>query len=300
MRVENISLKILSILDKMCLPVNILNTESEIYIFDNKKTWDGNKKVFKKLYIDEGEIFSNKLYIINEEINKTEEIGLEELVLPDNLISVKGKIAGFTMPYIDNINLKTILNSGEFSSKEKIKYLKEVGEILEKIKKVRTYKNISNFYLNDIHESNFILNKNTQKINVVDMDSARIGNSLTQPSKYLNDKALISQVCKYKKVNNNIGGMYEADENTDLYCYIMMVLEYFYGDKLNLSISEYYLYLEYLSSLGVSKELLDKLSLIYCNSNNENPYEHLETLGEFYGKTSKYAFNATKKRMFFL
>ena len=65
MKVENISEKKLSFLDKINLPSNILNTESEIFIFESKNKWDKNKKVFKKLYIDEGEVFSNKLYIIN-------------------------------------------------------------------------------------------------------------------------------------------------------------------------------------------------------------------------------------------
>ncbi|MGM9879325.1 MAG: hypothetical protein ACI31R_04800 [Bacilli bacterium] len=300
MKVKNISEKKLSFLDKLKLPSDILNTESEIFIFESKDKWDKNEKVFKKLYIDEGEVFGNKLYIINEEINKKEDIDIEELIIPEELISIKGKISGFTMPYIDNINLKTILGSCEFTVKEKISYLKQVGEILEKMKKVRLYKNVPNFYLNDLHSSNFILNKNTDRINVIDMDSARIGNSLSAPSKYLNKKSFISEVPKYKKINNNIGGFYEADENTDLYCYTLMILEYLYGDGIDkLSIGDYYIYMEYLSSLGASKEILDKFSLIYSNKDNENPYEYLDLLEEIYGKTSKYAFKNVRKKMFF-
>lgn len=300
MKVENISEKKLSFLDKINLPSNILNTESQIFIFESKNKWDKNKKVFKKLYIDEGEVFSNKLYIINEEINKSDDIDIEELILPDHLVSVKGKVSGFTMPYVENINLKTLLSSCEFSTKEKILYLKQVGEILEKMKKVRIYKNVPNFYLNDLHTSNFVLNKNTNRINVVDMDSSRIGNSLSSPSRYLNERSFISEVPKYKKVNNNIGGIYEADENTDLYCYTMMILDYLYGGEVaKLSIADYYIYMEYLSSLGISKEIIDKFSLLYSNKDNENPYEYLPSLVEFYGKTSKYAFENVRKRMFF-
>lgn len=300
MIVQNISEKKLSFLEKLKLPSNVLNTESEIFIFESKNKWDKNKKVFKKLYVDEGEVFGNKLYTINEEINKKDDIAMEELILPEQLVSVKSKISGFTMPYVESINLKTILDSCEFTTKEKLLYLKQVGEILEKIKKVRVYKNVSNFYLNDLHASNFILNKQTSRINVVDMDSCRIGNNMSVPSKYLNKNAFISEVPKYKKVSNNIGGIYEADENTDLYCYTMMILEYLYGDKLtNLSIGDYYVYLEYLSSLGVSKGLLDKFALIYSSKDNENPYEYLPSLEEFYGKTSNWAFKNARKRMFF-
>ena len=70
MIVQNISEKKLSFLEKLKLPSNVLNTESEIFIFESKNKWDKNKKVFKKLYVDEGEVFGNKLYTINEEINK--------------------------------------------------------------------------------------------------------------------------------------------------------------------------------------------------------------------------------------
>lgn len=299
MKVENISDKKFKTLEKLDLPLNILNTESELFVFESKNKWDKGTKVFKKLYIDEGEVFSNKLYTINEEINRKEDIDMEELIIADQFISIKSKIVGFTAPYIDNINLKTVLNSGEFTTKEKLAYLKEVGELLEKIKKVRMYKNISNFYLNDLHSSNFILNKQTAKLNVVDLDSARIGNSLTAPSKYLNRNSLISGVTKYKKINNNIGGLYEADENTDLYCYVMMILEFLYGGRMNnFSLGDFYIYLEYLSSLGISKELLDKISLIFSGKDNENPYEYLPSLEEFYGKTLGTFFKNARKRNF--
>ena len=48
MIVQNISEKKLSFLEKLKLPSNVLNTESEIFIFESKNKWDNNKKVFKK------------------------------------------------------------------------------------------------------------------------------------------------------------------------------------------------------------------------------------------------------------
>ena len=111
MKVENISEKKLSFLDKINLPSNILNTESEIFIFESKNKWDKDKKVFKKLYIDEGEVFSNKLYIINEEINKSDDIDIEELILPDHLVSVKEKVSGFTSELIRGVRDIKMLNS---------------------------------------------------------------------------------------------------------------------------------------------------------------------------------------------
>lgn len=297
MKIKNISEHKMLKLPKYTIPDSILNTESEIFIFDGKEKWDKSKKIFKKLYVTEGELFSNKLYIINEEINKAKDIGMEELILPEQLVSIKGIVSGFTMPYIDNINLKVLLNSGEFSVSDKINYLKEIGIILEKMKNLREYKSVSNFYLNDVHINNFILNKQTSSINVVDMDSARIGNSLTMPSRYLNSHSNINYVNKYNKVSNSIGGVFEADYNTDLYCYIMIILEFIFGDGIDkLSMEEYYLYMQYLCDIGVSKELVDYLALIYMETDNENPYHLLDYFTETYGKSSKYAFNYVRKK----
>ena len=151
------------------------------------------------------------------------------------------KMNGF-VPSIDNIRdkiaeilkaLGILYDEDDFDKivrdieyKEQLYYLKKVGEILQQLSYIRRNTSLTDFYLNDLHASNFILNKQTSRINVVDMDSSRIGNSLSSPSRYLNEKSFISEVPKYKKVNNNIGGIYEADENTDLYCYTMMILDY--------------------------------------------------------------------------
>ena len=261
MEVKNITEMKLKQLNNLFIPKEIFNTEAELFIFDKKEKWAKEHYAFKKFFIENGEVFSNKLYTLHQLIDKKEQIGIEELVMPDKLISVDGKVRGFTMPYIENINLHTILNSKEFDVKEKIGYLKEIGKILEDIKHVREYKGVDTFYLNDIHEGNFILNKKTGKINVVDIDSARISNSLTQPSKYLaRAKENLAKVSKYHQCENEVGASFIADENTDLFCYIVMILNFLYGGNvLKLSLAEFYVYLDYLSKLGMSKELLDKL-----------------------------------------
>ena len=56
MKITNISEKKLKTLEKLELPPNVLVTESEIYIYEQKEKWDKSKEVFKKLFITEGEI----------------------------------------------------------------------------------------------------------------------------------------------------------------------------------------------------------------------------------------------------
>lgn len=312
MEIKNVSEKKLKSLSKMPLAKEILNTEAELFLMEDKTNWNKKLLVFKKLYYDEGEVFSNKLYTINELIEKKNIINIDELVMPDKVITVKGRVAGFAMPYIDNINLKTILSSTSYDPKYQIKLLKEVGAILEEMKKVRNYTSVTDFYLNDMHESNFILNKETGKLNVVDLDSCKIGNNLAQSSKYLakakpiltkmnkyNNTSDLNQDYKYEERHNTIGGIFKIDENTELFCYNMMVLNYLYGDNVaSLNLSDFCLYLEFLSAAGVSKELLDIFNLLYIEKDNQNPYELLDSLETISYKGNHYIFKAkTKKRI---
>lgn len=78
-----------------------------------------------------------------------------------------------------------------------------------------------------------------------------------------------------------------------------MIFKYFYGDNIGkMSIGDFYVYLEYLSKLGVSKEFLDVISYIYTNRSNENPYELLDALTPFYGRTHQNTYNLVRKRIF--
>ena len=310
MEIQNVSKKRLNSLSKLKLAKEVLNTEAELFLIDGKNNWDKKTLVFKKLYVNQGEIFSNKLYTINELINKKNIINTEELVMPEKVITVKGEVAGFTMPYIDNINLKTILKDDHYDVFYQLSLLKEVGSILERLKRVRNYTSVTDFYLNDIHEANFILNKQTGKINVVDLDSCKIGHNLAQASKYLSiaepllvkmnkyesDKQIETKV-KYEQNYNTIGGSFVINQNTELFCYNMMILNYLYGDNVaTLNLEEFCLYLEYLVDIGVPKELVDIFNLIYIEKDNINPYEMLDCLKEPVYQANHHLFDYKMKK----
>ena len=299
MQILNISKRRYETLKRLELSNRIFNTEAQMYIIPGKNKWSKKQSVLKRLYLDNGEIFSNKLYTIHELLDKKEEIGIDELVMPEALAAVDSSIVGFTMPYISNINFQEIMDSNEFTTEQKIAYLKEVGELLEKISHVRKYTNVKDFYLNDIHENNFILNKETGKINAVDLDSSKIGNNLTAAARYLTPASQLPLISKYIPLERSVGGVYEISENTEIYCYIIMIFNFLYGDNVGkLPIQEFYVYMEYLSKIGVSKEFLDKILYIYTGKNNENPYEYLDELKHFYGRAHKNVYEMVRKRRF--
>lgn len=295
MQVVNFTKRQFNKLKQIELEKNVLNNEAKMYYLYIKKEWEKRKYILKKLYNKKGEIFGNKIYTINALLDKKDEINMEELVMPEALGVVSQKIVGPIMPYIPSINLSYILASSdyEYSLEEKIAYLQEAGAILEKMHKVREYTSVKDFYLNDVHEDNFILNKKTNHINVIDLDSSKIGNNLPFASYYLGLLGLHTYSSKYQETDSDhfIGAFYEVNENTDIYCYIMIILKFLYQyDVNNMMPEEFYDYLEYMSELGISKEIIDIFSTILINKDNINPYEYLEELIPYYDKLNRNAF----------
>ena len=299
MQIMNMSEKRFNNLEPLDLPNHVYNTEAKLFLLEEKKKWEKKKYVLKKLFNDSGTVFSNKLYTINELIDKRSEIDVPELVMPEKLVAIYGNIVGFIMPYIDNIDFKTILNSYEFSNEQKIEYFKEIGEILESIKRVREFTSVNEFYLNDLHENNFVLNKETGRINVVDLDSCKIGFNSAFAARYLSYNSPVNLISKYKKVTSAIYNEPRIlpDHNTDIYCYIIVILNYLSGRNVSsLSMDEFYDYLSYLHSLGISYELIDMLALVYTEHENINPYEYLDELSSVVGRSHYNVYKMLKKK----
>ena len=145
------------------------------------------------------------------------------------------------------------------------------------------------FYINDLHESNFIVDSN-DNVKVIDIDSCKINHNKIFNSKYLSSRSFINEIYKYgknidstdteyHKYSTDVSGAFIPDENTDLYCYIIVILNFLYGENTaRFTLQEFYDYLSYLESIGVDKELLSYFDKIVDGSPNENPYELLDSL----------------------
>ena len=219
------------------------------------------------------------------------------------------------MPLIESINLKSAFMSKDIPNETKIYFLKQIGLLLERMKLVREYSGISEFYLNDLHESNFIVDKNN-KVRVIDIDSCKINGNQIFSSKYLSSKSFINEICKYqkndgmdkykkyesekysyRKYSTDTSGSFVPDENTDLYCYIMVILNFLYGDNIgNFTIQEFYDYLEYLKQIGIDFEILKYFEKIASNSPNENPYELLDSLTPYIGRSNHRVYSYIKRK----
>ncbi len=276
MNVITISKKKFATLEPLVLSKEIISTEAEIYQFVHKR----EQKILKLLFYQEGNVFANKLYTI-EMLDTNKEYLPDCFCTPDSLVSVSGTIKGFTLPKIEGKTLVTLLNDDSIDYKEHIYYLKRIGEILDQMKAIRKYTPLKNIYLNDLHESNFIANPNNKQLTVIDLDSCKIGNNETSQARFLTPSSLLNNATgKYKTIEDfgNMGYV-EADEQTDLYCYTMIVLNYLAKENVDeMNLEEFYNYLNYLNYIGINKELIDAFSRIVINKPNENVGKYLDSL----------------------
>lgn len=260
------------------IPREVFNTEGNIYEFRYKRA----EKILKALHHLEGHIFANKLYTI-EMLNTFRQYLPENFYVPDYLVAVSNEIVGFTVPKASGINLKVILNDKSIETQEKVFYLKQVGFVLEQLKNIRKYTPLNHFYLNDLHESNFNVNVDNKQINVFDLDSCKIAANSSFPARFLTPMSLANLVPEKYNISDTVetsgGGYIVANEESDLYCYSIMILNYLYGSNVNnLELEEFYSYLNYLESLGIDKDLLDSFSYLVVPHHNENPLNYLDSL----------------------
>lgn len=276
MNTINISEKKLASLKTLKLSKNILNTEGIMYDFNYR----GSHKVLKLLFNTNGIIFANKLYTV-ELLNHYHEYIPDSFLLPDNLISISGVVSGFTIPYFEGFNLADILKNSKIDVKEKIYYLTKIGEILNQLKNIRHYTSLNHIYINDLHEANILINPNNKELKFIDLDSCKLLNNCSFPSKYLSKNEFINNKSHKYLYNeeDDITGHVIANENSDLFCYNMIILNFLYGENIiKMPIYEFYKYLNYLNDININKELLFCLEKIALNCDNQNPYYYLESL----------------------
>ena len=276
MQIINMSKTKLNSLEPLILPKNVTSTECELF----KYPYYGKEKLLKKLHRTDGIIFANKLYTI-EALNANKDSMPSNFILPESLVSINKKIEAFTMKYIKGINLSVILNNPDITYEEKIHYLKSIGRILEQMQNIRKYTNLNNFYLGDIHEDNFLVERDKQEVYIVYLDSCKIAGNKSFPGRYLTNSSLIKyNNTKYQTLSQTDDlADYKIDENTDIYCYIIMILNYLYDGRVDrLSLDKFYDFINYLEDIKVNIELIECFNKIVVGGNNINPCNYLDTL----------------------
>jgi len=277
MKIVNISQKKLNSLNKLPLEKDIVNTEAELYHYRYTSLYNG---VLKRLYQKEGNIFGNKLYTM-EMLDFNRHYLPRNFVIPDILISVKGEIAAFGMQAINGDNLSTLLKSENVPKELQLYFLKEIGNLLNKLQNIRTHTPLKDIYIGDLQECNFIANPYSKDLYVIDLDSCKIAGNMASPARYLNKNALLNNADHKYQINKDpsVAAHVIPNETSDLYCYIIIILNYLYGTNLNnMTLEEFYEYLTYLEDLKIDLKLLEIFESIVTYKEIENPVELINSL----------------------
>ena len=275
-----------------------LNLSDESYdeilknpIFESKSAMfylcDGDsqgKELFKYFSVKFGDYLDNKVRVLRRLQHFNEAIHIEEITMPKRIVYYQDRFKGYTMPYYEgSITLGNLLKDENAPIDKKIHYLKEVGRILNEMKRYRKENGNASFFLNDLHEENFIID-NSGVLRVIDIDSCVIGRSIPFPAKYLSKQSQLGYFMnKYQWYYGFVWGDYVPDENTDLYSYIIMIINMLLGienaDKIK--IGHYLKYMNFLQEHGVPEGLIVAFKRIYTSENNINPYKLLDGLKEY-------------------
>ena len=270
MYIKNLRMRQLRKLRELPLEPGVLNTEAYMLVLNRKYSSDKKERVFKYLdALEDKDIMSKKLYTITTLDTLDEYKEIEDLIIPDSIIYVDGNIAGFACPIIYNHrNLGIIINNPNVPLDIKLSYLKQMGDIIDKVQRVDNSDN--KFQFGDLNEFNFIIDKNNQ-VKAIDLDSAYlgVGEPLSMAYYLLKNQYIKSIPEKYKSSKK---GIVIPNNNTDLYCYNMILLNALSKEKLyRKDINTYYEYLDYIKHLSLPSDLLESFNNIYIPKDNINP-----------------------------
>lgn len=246
-----------------------LNTESSIYI-------DGNKIL--KVFEDEYDYQIKKDILRQIEYYKSLlEKELTELVLPKKYLNINNSFAGYIMRFYPGETLNTIIHSNKYSFEQKKEYLIKIGIFLEKMHEFRENSELKNIYINDLQAGNILVLPNGN-IKILDTDSININNIGMKYAYYLNQsyESPMHNLSKYNSVYNSI----IANEQSDLYCYIMIILETITGKNISFENKEMYKgYIDKINNeLYLPDELINIFYNVYEEKENINPKELLVRL----------------------
>lgn len=288
-KLETISLRMHQVrrLKELQLSKGVLNSEALMLVLNKKhRTEDGRRILFKYLDAQEDEKIMRRKETVLAYLNRSHYKELEELIIPEYVVTVDSEPAGFAMPLIENHqNLGSILNSEEVSWEMKKEYLLELGNLLDKVWRVEDPHPI---IFGDLNEYNFIIDEEN-KLNAIDLDSSYAeGLEGVEPSTYayylMRNPYLKRVPEKYIKGEY---GFIRPNHNSDFYSYCMILLRTLSTIPMHTQPMEtYYEYLKYLKELGFSKKFIEIFLNLYTPKQTGNPKEYLEDITQEMAKAA--------------
>lgn len=246
------------------------NSESLVYFY--------NKYVIKWFNESVNKSEKKKLLLSFDSVRKEIQINLPEIVLPQALVYYEDLFVGYQMEFIYGKSLNNILEDEKLSFEFKRKVLVELGEILERLDTIRNnVLPLRNLFINDLHGDNIIVMPDGQ-LKFLEVDSMKFNNSYNFAAYFLN-QLYYSKMYKLRDKYDQGAESILANRESDLYCYIMIVLNFICGKNMHyLRYENYEFYLKEMVNLGLPKELYEIFMNIYSEESNQNPYKLLSKI----------------------
>lgn len=283
MKIINLSRKDFRLLEEFKLSSGITAGEAVFYYKPN------DKNRILKAYVNNDPLYlDTKLDTILElDLNK-EKINIPELVLADEIFTVDDKFKGSITLAVPGKNASVYLRSKEIPINTKIQILKQIGSILDRISKCDPSLNLA---FADVHMDNFLVDETDSNIKTygIDTDSMKIKDNSGITNFYLGYSPA-KKVKKYETLGNMI---VLPSKETDIFCFIMMIMELISGDRniFKMPIKRFKKYLDYLDSIGFDSSLLASFASVYENDkDNINPLPYLDALSKISDKSSLSSF----------
>lgn len=213
-----------------------------------------------KIYTDSDYKYKLNLEVVKKEFILSELKDIEELVLPDSLLSYNDSIVGFKMPYIKGNTLDNVDDS--------------LPCFLKLVDVIDSFSSLSfPFCIGDLHEKNVIVD-DLGDIHIIDCDSFVINNReiYEDDGKMCNGKYV-----EYGVVFGGVNDFKGHSINTDYYCLFMMVVSkimekhgisfdnyLFHGYRCN---DWYFNYLMDRASSNINSFVLSKDDVLYMFDN---------------------------------
>lgn len=266
---------------------DIICTEGKIYYY-KKDTHNSTSYLLKRLYNTGTERVERKISTIRE-VQDSELVTYPELVFPTDYVVIQGIKSGFTIEEVEDCqNLSLFLNNRLVSREDKIKVLTKIGQLLRKVQAQS-----QEFYFGDLQAFNFLVDSQ-QQLYAIDLDSSATASDVALESKYVTCDSKTYDIPKYGVTKE---GRCLPSQNTDIYCYNTLVLNYLAGRPLHrLSFDEFYNYLEYLEECGMPQEFVNIYRHHYTNKNNRSVVDYLSVLPKDYGRINYSVYNALQQR----
>lgn len=254
------------------LPLYYPNKTSEATILDYSET-----EILKYFHC----INENKVYTLEEMERQEKDLKLvKELLIFKKIILVNSQVKGIVLDKGYNNNLANFkLENVSFN--DLVIVMQNIGHVLHTLQCYREQEGIlKTFFIGDLHEGNILVNSKTKNIQICDIDSCKIGSNKPFPTKYLQFYNTYNYVCK--KLQNKYPMQNDRaipNSNTDLYCYIKMILDILFNFNIEyLNILDYHKVIYSLREQGLPEPLYQAFINLYHPLDNINPYQYLDAI----------------------